>query len=277
MAPTLREGDVLEVDCGARELRPGDVVVFRPPGQGTWVVHRIVEVDRDWVRTRGDARMLEDDWLVEAGQVAGRVVAACQGPHRREIRGGQAGLAAARWVRTQGVAARWLRAGGRPLRRWLGVTRTMTGLAGQRARPRVVVFGECARLFWGNRVVGTFDPGRGWRLRRAFTWISDPRRLPVPNPRGSTDTSVPIANPVAVLREEPGRWAVLFNPDTAEAVALNPVGVAVWKMLEGGQTTSSIESFLQSEFRHVPPGVAGDIGAFVRVLFARGLIGYAVT
>ena len=43
----------------------------------------------------------------------------------------------------------------------------------------------------------------------------------------------PIANPVAVLREEFDDWAVLFNPDTADAVGINPVGVAMWKLLDG--------------------------------------------
>jgi hypothetical protein len=43
----------------------------------------------------------------------------------------------------------------------------------------------------------------------------------------------PIANPTVVLREEFDDWAILFNPDTAEAVGTNPVGVAVWKLMDG--------------------------------------------
>ncbi|RPJ51839.1 MAG: SynChlorMet cassette protein ScmD, partial [Acidobacteria bacterium] len=43
----------------------------------------------------------------------------------------------------------------------------------------------------------------------------------------------PIANPTVVLREEFDDWAVLFNPDTAAAVGTNPVGVAVWKRMDG--------------------------------------------
>lgn len=43
----------------------------------------------------------------------------------------------------------------------------------------------------------------------------------------------PIANPIVVLREEFDDWAVLFNPDTADVVGINPVGVAVWKWMDG--------------------------------------------
>ncbi len=33
----------------------------------------------------------------------------------------------------------------------------------------------------------------------------------------------PAANPLVVLREEP-----LFNPDSSDAVGINPIGIAVW-------------------------------------------------
>ena len=46
-------------------------------------------------------------------------------------------------------------------------------------------------------------------------------------------TDKPIANPIVVLREEFDDWAVLFNPDTADALGINPVGVAVWKRMDG--------------------------------------------
>ena len=46
-------------------------------------------------------------------------------------------------------------------------------------------------------------------------------------------TDKPIANPIIVLREEFDDWAVLFNPETADAVGTNPVGVAVWKQMDG--------------------------------------------
>ena len=42
----------------------------------------------------------------------------------------------------------------------------------------------------------------------------------------------PVANPLIVLREEFDDWAILFDPDTGSAVGINPVGVAIWKVLD---------------------------------------------
>jgi len=43
----------------------------------------------------------------------------------------------------------------------------------------------------------------------------------------------PIANPLAVLREEFDEWALLSDPDTGNLVDLNPVSVFIWKYLSG--------------------------------------------
>ena len=84
----------------------------------------------------------------------------------------------------------------------------------------------------------------------------------------------PIANPVAVLREEFDDWAVLFNPDTADAVGINPVGVAVWKLMDGQHTLEGIVAEARDRFADVPDGAAGDVTAFVDDLAERGFVGY---
>jgi SynChlorMet cassette protein ScmD len=88
-------------------------------------------------------------------------------------------------------------------------------------------------------------------------------------------TSLPIANPVAVLREEFDEWAVLFNPDTAAAVGLNPVGVAVWKQLDGRHDLAAIVAEIQARFADVPGSAEGDIVAFIDQLAQQGFVGYA--
>ena len=59
------------------------------------------------------------------------------------------------------------------------------------------------------------------------------------------ETARLIANPVVVLREEFDDWAILFNPDTAEATAINPTGVLVWKHMDGrrglGEIVAAVE------------------------------------
>lgn len=84
----------------------------------------------------------------------------------------------------------------------------------------------------------------------------------------------PIANPVAVLREEFDEWALLFNPDTAEVVATNPVGAAVWKLLDGRNDLESILTEIREQFAAVPEVADQEIGAFIDDLAARGFVGY---
>ncbi len=86
----------------------------------------------------------------------------------------------------------------------------------------------------------------------------------------------PIVNPVVVLREEFDDWAVLFNPDTAEAVGINPVGVEVWKMMDGVKDLDMIVAEVKEIFDEVSEGVFDEIDTFVSDLKGRGFIGYGL-
>ena len=90
-----------------------------------------------------------------------------------------------------------------------------------------------------------------------------------------TPAGNPIANPVAVLREEFDDWAVLFNPDTAEAVGINPVGVAIWKLMDGSRALADLTAAVQDQFSALPDGVVADVYEFVADLAQRGFVGYA--
>lgn len=84
----------------------------------------------------------------------------------------------------------------------------------------------------------------------------------------------PIANPVAVLREEFDDWAVLFNPDTADAVGINPVGVAIWKLMDGQHTIDEAVTDIQEQFVNVPGSAAEEIEAFIARMVEEGFVGY---
>lgn len=88
-----------------------------------------------------------------------------------------------------------------------------------------------------------------------------------------TQTEKPFANPLVVLREEFDDWAVLFNPDTAEAVGTNPVGVAVWKMMDGKKTLGEIVTAVKNQFDNAPESVFSEISSFVNKLTANGFVG----
>jgi SynChlorMet cassette protein ScmD len=84
----------------------------------------------------------------------------------------------------------------------------------------------------------------------------------------------PIGNPVVVLREEFDDWAILFNPDTADAVGTNPVGVAVWKLMDGKHGIEEIIAEIKDQFADVPDAAAKDVLAFIKDLTQRGFVGH---
>jgi len=83
----------------------------------------------------------------------------------------------------------------------------------------------------------------------------------------------PITNPNVVLREEFDDWAVLFNPDTADAIGTNPVGVAVWKRMDGKRSLEDIVSEIRTSFDDTPDAAFTEISAFVATLAEKGFVG----
>jgi SynChlorMet cassette protein ScmD len=86
----------------------------------------------------------------------------------------------------------------------------------------------------------------------------------------------PIVNPSVVLREEFDDWAVLFEPDSGEGFAIDPVGVFIWKRLDGSNTTQDIVTQLAKECQGVPQEAQVHCKKFINDLIERGLAGYEV-
>jgi SynChlorMet cassette protein ScmD len=90
------------------------------------------------------------------------------------------------------------------------------------------------------------------------------------------EESKPIANPLIVLREEFDDWAILFDPDTGNAFGLNPTGVYLWKLLDGGHTVEDMIRDLRRDAEDVPDEVSDHVSEFVAELTKRGLAGHEV-
>ena len=82
-------------------------------------------------------------------------------------------------------------------------------------------------------------------------------------------TDKPIAGPDVVLREEFCDWAVLFQPLTGQAVGTGPVGVAIWKMLDGRRTLTEIAAEIEIQCEVPPETVLEDTLAYVEDLQRR--------
>jgi len=86
-----------------------------------------------------------------------------------------------------------------------------------------------------------------------------------------------ISNPMIMLREEFDDWAFLFNPDNSEVTIINPVGVIIWKMLDGHHTIEDIAKIINENFSDVPDNVQDNLITFIRELEKNNLVGYEVT
>jgi len=91
-----------------------------------------------------------------------------------------------------------------------------------------------------------------------------------------SEAKKPLANPELVFREEFDDWAVLFDPDTGDAYGLDPVGVFLWKRLDGGHTVGDLVEGLRGECEdEVPEEAPEHVQDFIDKLEKKGYVGYA--
>jgi SynChlorMet cassette protein ScmD len=81
----------------------------------------------------------------------------------------------------------------------------------------------------------------------------------------------PLANPEIVFREESDKWAILFNPDTGEAFALDQVSVFIWKRLSGQIYVKDIIKEMYDIFDDIPDDVEQHCEEFISHLIKNNL------
>jgi SynChlorMet cassette protein ScmD len=86
-----------------------------------------------------------------------------------------------------------------------------------------------------------------------------------------------IINPFVVLREEFDDWAIIFDPDTGHGFGLSPVGVHLWKLLDGVNSTDDLLHNIRCCAEDVPEEAIDHVRAFIDELAAEGLVGFGGT
>lgn len=86
----------------------------------------------------------------------------------------------------------------------------------------------------------------------------------------NVDTFVPKST--IVFREELDNWGLLFEPDTAACLVLNPVGVLIWKNLNGQNKVADLETLIRQECEDVPENIKNDIVDFLETLLKAGFV-----
>jgi hypothetical protein len=202
MNPTLKPGVRLNVRAyHGQEVRRGDVIVFIPPGGDSKIVHRVTSVNSDGIRTRGDNRNHEDDWVLGRENIVGRVVSAQRGNRRFRVLGGLLGHSLSVAIRANKSIDSNLTALLRPFYQRLARAGVFSRWLPSGMRPRVISFNREAgtelQLVMGRRVIGRRLEGKsGWNIRRPFRLFVDEASLPGNPARGSV-----VRSPSSVVDE----------------------------------------------------------------------------
>jgi len=184
MNPLLTTPDVLHVrPYNGAEIRRGDVVVFPSPDGDCKVVHRVVSINGEEIRTKGDNNGHPDAWVLRREHIIGRVDWIERGDANIRIYSGATGRVQAlvlKVVRLVESCACFLvrpvynrLSKNRVLKRWFSdwTVRRVIAIA----RPE----GEELQLLVGGRVIGRRPAGRHyWLIRRPFRLFVDDDSLP---------------------------------------------------------------------------------------------------
>jgi len=184
MRPFIRPGDrIVFVPCRVAELRRGDVIIIKPPGQDERVVHRVVSTGPDGIRTKGDANSYRDTWALRQEDIVGRAVSVERECSVIPVAGGIAGCLLAALIRafrrSDHLASHVLN----PCYRGLARSGLFRVLLPPALRPRVITFERDGaremQLVLGGRIIGRRPAGAGsWTIRRPFRIFVDERALP---------------------------------------------------------------------------------------------------
>jgi SynChlorMet cassette protein ScmD len=88
------------------------------------------------------------------------------------------------------------------------------------------------------------------------------------------DKPVPVANPSVVLREEFDNWAILFDPDTGDAFGINPVGVFIWKRLDGLRSVRDILEELRKNYENIAEEAEEQLKELIQEIVEKGFAGH---
>ncbi|UCD84934.1 MAG: S26 family signal peptidase [Deltaproteobacteria bacterium] len=183
MSPTFKTLDGLRiVPYGGRPIRPGDIIVFSPPGLSRKVTHRVISVDSEGIRTRGDNNPYDDPWVITPDQVLGRVACSQRRSWQLPIYGGVVGRLYAAAVRAIHLIDVNVSQIFHPAYHRLARTNIFR-LVTVRFKTRILSFnrptGTEMQLVIGHYVVGLRPPGQNkWQIRRPFRLLVDETALP---------------------------------------------------------------------------------------------------
>ena len=187
MSPALKATDIIQVLlCKGKQIRQGDVIVFSPPGSNDMVVHRVVSISDQGLRTRGDNNNDIDTWSLSPDRIVGRVVQAQRENRRLTIYGGIRGLLYASAIRFLCNIDSTISSFLHPVYHRLAETGLFRRCLPDKIDIRVLSFnrsdGMEFQLLMAGHVIGRLLPGKNeWFIQRPFRLFVNETSLPQPD------------------------------------------------------------------------------------------------
>jgi len=184
MNPVLKTGDVLNISTyGSRKIRVGDVIVFNQPEDNYNIVHRIVSINPQGIKTKGDNNLNMDQWILSPDDIIGRVVSVQRKNENLKIHGRSRGriFAFMFWIlkRIDFALSMIIH----PIYRGLTISGMFLIYCRFLPEIRILAFnrpkGKELYLLMGNRIIGRHSPEYvQWRIERPFRLFINEASLP---------------------------------------------------------------------------------------------------
>ncbi len=85
-----------------------------------------------------------------------------------------------------------------------------------------------------------------------------------------------VVNGTFELKEEFEDWAVLLDHESGNAFGLNPVGVLIWKCIDGQRSLQDILAEMHENHDDMPEDAEDQLNEFIQQLVEAGLVTYTV-
>ena len=73
MVPTFYKGDMIVVQ-GENDISVGDIIVFEAPNREYPIIHRVVEITPEGIKTKGDNNEYGDPWIINKNDIYGKAI-----------------------------------------------------------------------------------------------------------------------------------------------------------------------------------------------------------
>lgn len=188
MNPTFLGADILHIKpYNGGEIREGDVIVFfSPEDKKNFITHRIISVNNDIIRTKGDNCEESDQWVLSPQDIIGKVINIRRGDKVKQVYGGTSGVLYCYILNLYKAVKGQTFSALRPI--YHSLAKRSNGRCGRHICSknfsiRLVAIkktdGEELQLLMGKHLIGRLRPkGSRWEIKRPFRVFINTEKLP---------------------------------------------------------------------------------------------------